>query len=147
LLTDPYSPRAGRNETNQFSRFRSPGSNNNTIVRSKPINPTHPSIVTPRFRQPAAKPSQPLGTTQTPNTNQTKTKSDICISHLATSLHVPESKPCRHGDNCRLTHVTVPSGGGKLHPGTKAKVLAHIASRYAGNSSFKDNLLIALQSV
>jgi hypothetical protein len=41
----------------------------------------------------------------------------------------------------------MPSGGGKLKTGTKAKVMATIASRFNGNSTFKDNLLAALQSV
>jgi hypothetical protein len=134
------SPRFDRN--NSASRTKSPTTTGN---RNKTLNPTQATAVTP-YRRPT---TTTTGTNANPQDKQgqPKLKSDICISHLATGLNVPESKPCRHGDNCRLTHVTIPAAGAKLHAGTKAKIVATIEARYNGNSSFKDHLLAALQAV
>jgi hypothetical protein len=138
------SPRFDK--TNSTFRQKSPSTINYPTSKSKTISP-NPVTTVPPYRRTTT-------TTNSANANpngqqgQSRLKTDICISHLATSLKVPESKPCRHGDNCRLTHVTIPTDGNKLHAGTKAKIVATIEARYNGNSStFKEHLLTALQTV
>jgi hypothetical protein len=139
IATANRSPRFERN--NSASRTKSPTT---TGTRNKTLNPTQAAAVTPYRRTTTTT----TGTNANPQQGQPKLKSDICISHLATGLNVPDSKPCRHGDNCRLTHVTIPTAGTKLHAGTKAKIISTIEQRYNGNSStFKEHLLTALQAV
>ena len=105
-------------------------------ITKTPKDKTRPALAPPTVtnnpgqRQPFSQPSS------TPN--------EVCLRQLATSLQLSESKPCKHGTNCKLMHIVLPAAGTKLPTSIKTKIQSTIERRYPGNSTFKDNLLAAL---